>query len=174
MGQRGFTLVELLVVLAVGSILLAIAVPGYAFLVNASRLAAVTNDMVTVLQLARSEAVQRGVRITVCKTSNAGAAMPACDAIAGWHEGWLVFADGGTRGVVDANDLIFRVQERVHQTVSITTGMTYSRFISYLPDGSSQGSGGLSNGTFEICAAGSRRDIVINKVGRPRLVSGSC
>ena len=174
MGRRGFTLVELLVVLAVGSILLAIAIPGYAFLVSTSRLATVTNDMVTVLQLARSEAVKRGVRITVCKTSNAGAAMPACDATAGWHEGWLVFVDGGTRGVVDANDLIFRVQERVHQTVSITTGMTYRRFISYLPNGNSQGSGGLSNGTFEICTAGSRRDIIINNAGRPRLVTGTC
>ena len=77
MERRGFTLVELLIVLAVGSILLAIAIPGYAFLVNASRLATVTNDLVTVLHLARSEAIKRGVRVTVCKTGNAGAATPA-------------------------------------------------------------------------------------------------
>lgn len=96
MGRRGFTLVELLIVLGVGSILLAIAVPGYGFLMNTSRLAAVTNDLVTALQLARSEAVKRGMRVTVCKTGDAGTVPSACDATANWHEGWLVFVDDGT------------------------------------------------------------------------------
>src|SRR5512135_3440893 len=112
MGQRGFTLVELLVVLAVGSILLAIAIPGYAFLVNASRLAAVTNDLVAALQLARSEAVKQGTRVTVCKTSNPIAAQASCDSTANWHEGWLVFSDGGARGVIDSGDILLRVQGR--------------------------------------------------------------
>lgn len=174
MGRRGFTLVELLVVLAVGSILLAIAIPGYAFLVNASRLATVTNDLVTVLHLARSEAIKRGTRVTVCKTGNAGAVTPACDAAAGWHEGWLVYVDGGTRGVIDAGDTLLRVQERAHPEASITANHHISHFISYLPNGRTQGLTGLGNGTFEICVSGSRRDIVINNAGRPRLVSGSC
>ena len=165
---------RLLVVLAVGSILLAIAIPGYAFLVNASRLATVTNDLVTVLHLARSEAIKRGVRVTVCKTGNAGAATPACDAAAGWHEGWLVYVDGGARGVIDAGDTLLRVQERAHTEVNITANHHISHFISYLPNGRTQGLTGLGNGTFAICVSGSRRDIVINNAGRPRLVSGSC
>lgn len=173
MGRRGFTLVELLVVLAVGSILLAIAIPGYAFLMSTSRLAAVTNDLVTALQLARSEAVKRGMRVTVCKTGDAEAVPPACDTTAGWHDGWLVFVDGGTHGVIDANDPLLRVQGRAHPDVRITT-YNYSHFVSYLPSGGSQGSNNLPNGTFEICTAGSRRDIVINHAGRPRLVSGDC
>src|SRR3569623_1933222 len=86
MGRRGFTLVELLIVLGVGSILLAIAVPGYGFLVNNNRLATVTNDLVTVLHLARTEAIRRGVRETVCKTGNPGAATPACDVAAEWKK----------------------------------------------------------------------------------------
>ncbi|MES2369189.1 MAG: GspH/FimT family pseudopilin [Pseudomonadota bacterium] len=174
MGRRGFTLVELLVVLAVGSILLAIAVPGYGFLMNTNRLAAVTNDLVTALQLARSEAVKRGMRVTVCKTGDAGAVPPACDATVDWHEGWLVFVDAGMTGVIDANDALLRVQAPAHADVSITTNSHISRFISYLPDGRSRGVAGLGNGTFEICVAGLRRDIVINNAGRPRLESGSC
>jgi type IV fimbrial biogenesis protein FimT len=174
MKRRGFTLVELLVVLAVGSILLAIAVPGYGFLVSTSRLAAVTNDLVSNLQLARSEAVKRGMRVTVCKTGNAMAVPPACDATAGWHQGWLVFVDDGAQGVIDANDSLLRVHERAHADVLITANSHISRFISYLPDGRSRGMTGLGNGTFEVCVSGSRRDIIINNAGRPRLESGSC
>lgn len=173
MGRRGFTLVELLVVLAVGSILLVIAIPGYAHLVNASRLATVTNDLLTALHLARSEAVKRGTRVTVCKTGTFAATVPACDAAAGWQEGWLVFVDDGMPGVLDAGDTLLRVEGTVHPTAIITTGTNYSRYISYLPDGRSRGLI-LPNGTLQICISGNRRDIVINHAGRPRLDSGSC
>jgi type IV fimbrial biogenesis protein FimT len=174
MEGRGFTLVELLVVLAIGSILLTIAIPGYAFLVNSSRLAAATNDLVSTIQLARSEAIKRGMRVTVCKTSNVAAAAPACDATADWHEGWLVFVDSGARGVIDTSDQLLHIQMRVHQSVSINAGFAFSQFISYLPNGRSQGSNNFPNGTIEICVDGSRRDIIINNTGRLRLFSGSC
>lgn len=173
MKNRGFTLVELLVVLGVGSILLAIAVPGYAYLVGTSRVAAVTNDFVTVLHLARSESIKRGIRVTVCKTNDATAAAPACDVGAVWEQGWIVFVDGGTRGVIDGSDVILRVQGVVTGS-TITPSPNYSNFISYLPSGASQGSGNLANGTLAVCAGGSRRNIVINITGRPRIQTGSC
>lgn len=172
MGKRGFTLVELLVVLAVAAILLAIAIPGYAFLANASKLAAATNDLMTAVQLARSEAIKRGVRVTVCKS---GGSATACDAAADWQAGWLVFVDGGTRGVVDGNDALLWVQDRRSVGVSITSsGTNFSRYISYQPDGRSQGSNNIANGKLSICVSGSRRDIVVNRAGRPRLETDIC
>jgi len=173
MKRRGFTLVELLVVLAVGSILLAIAVPGYAFMVNANRLAAVTNDLVTALHLARSEAIKRGTRVTVCKTGDAMAASPACSTTANWKDGWLVFVDGGTRGVIDGGDILLRVREQV-SSGAVITSINYSRYISYLPGGGSQGSSGLANGSLKICRDSIQRDIIINRTGRPRLDSSTC
>lgn len=173
MDKRGFTLVELVVVMAVGAILLAIAVPGYAFLLNSSRLAAVTNDLVTTLHLARSEAIKRGARVTVCMTANAGAAAPACDSTAKWHDGWLLFVDNGVRGVIDPGDALLYVQTRAPSAARITS-YNYARYISYLPNGRSQGSNNFPNGTIEVCVAGSRRDIIINSTGRPRLFSGTC
>lgn len=173
MNGRGFTLVELVVVLAVGAVLLAMAIPSYAFLVNSSRLAAVTNDLVTALHLARSEAIKRGMRVTVCKTSNAMAETPVCDTTASWQQGWLVFVDGGTKGVIDSGDTLLRVQDRVSPAVTITTGTNYGSFISYLPSGKSQGSN-VANGTVYVCLASTRRDIIISPAGRIRLDTHTC
>lgn len=173
MGWRGFTLVELLVVLAVGSILLAIAVPSYAFMVNANRLAAVTNDLVTALHLARSEAIKRSTRVTVCKTSDAMAVSPACSTTANWQDGWLVFVDGGTRGVIDPGDTLLWVRGRI-AAGTIDPGSNFSRFVSYRANGVSQGSGNFPNGKLHICLASNQRDIVINSTGRIRLESVRC
>lgn len=173
MKGRGFTLVELLVTLAVGSILLTIAIPGYAFLMNSNRLATVTNDLVSSLQLARSEAITRGLRVTVCKTGNPMASMPTCASTASWQQGWLIFVDGGIRGQIDAGDRLLRVQSPVSSTVVISAN-NFSRFISYLPSGVSQGSNNLANGTMRVCVAGNRRDIIINTTGRIRLGRSTC
>lgn len=173
MKRRGFTLVELLVALAVGSILLAIAVPGYAFMVNANRLAAVTNDLVTALHLARSEAIKRGTRVTVCKTGDAMAVSPACSTTANWQDGWLVFVDDSTRGVIDGGDTLLWVRGPV-AAGTISTDSNYSRFVSYRASGVSQGSGDLRNGTLRICLASKQRDIIINSTGRIRLESVVC
>ena len=173
MNGRGFTLVELLVVLAVGAILLAIAIPSYAFLVNSSRLAAVTNDLVTALHLARSEAIKRRMRVTVCKTSNAMAETPVCDTTASWQQGWLVFVDGGTKGVIDSGDALLRVQDSLSAVVTITTS-NFSSFVSYLPSGKSQGPNELANGALRVCVASTRRDIIISPTGRIRLDTNTC
>ena len=174
MENRGFTLVELLVVLAVGSILLAIAVPGYAYLANASRVVAVTNELVTTLQFTRSEAIKRATRVTACKTRNAMAAAPDCDPAAAWENGWLVFVDGGTRGVIDGSDQVLRVQGGVPNVTIATPRPNFSLYVSYKADGSSQGMNNLGTGTLEVCAGGKRRDIVISNTGRPRLEAGTC
>jgi len=173
MGKRGFTLVELLVVLAVGAILLAIAIPGYANFMNYNRLVAVTNGLVSSLQLARSEAIKRGTRVTVCKSSTPMEPVPVCDEDASWQQGWLVFVDDGIKGVLDIGDQILRVHGETPGGAVITAS-NYSTYASYLPSGVSQGPNGLGNGTFYVCVAGSRRSIVINQIGRIRLDKSAC
>jgi len=74
----GFTLVELMVTVAVLAILVAIAIPNYRAFVLNSRMTAQANDFLTSLQLARSEAVKR----------NASVSMNAIDG--DWANGWEI------------------------------------------------------------------------------------
>lgn len=69
--KNGFTLIELLVTLAVLAIVLTFAVPSFQQLINNNRLTTEVNTLVSALQLARSEAVNRGteVRVTAAPTA---------------------------------------------------------------------------------------------------------
>ncbi|MEJ1296967.1 MAG: GspH/FimT family pseudopilin [Candidatus Sedimenticola sp. (ex Thyasira tokunagai)] len=68
--SKGMTLVELMVTLAVGGILLAIAVPSYRTMVQNNRLAAGANEFVSSMSLARSEALKRRADVTVTATDS--------------------------------------------------------------------------------------------------------
>ncbi len=69
-GGAGFTLIELMVTLAIVAILAMVAAPVMTGVINASRLSGHTTDIVTTLQLARSEAVRRNANIRVCGSAN--------------------------------------------------------------------------------------------------------
>lgn len=77
---RGFTLVELMVTVAVIALLAVVAVPGMTALINNSRLNGQSEEMQTTLQLARSEALRRNARVTVCPSSNG----TTCAATTSW------------------------------------------------------------------------------------------
>jgi len=91
MPHRGFSLLELLVVLAIVGILLAIGLPGLReMVVNGARREASTGLYVA-LNRARSEAIVRNATVTVCPRDLA-ASTPTCAGTANWMNGWLVFA----------------------------------------------------------------------------------
>lgn len=171
MKQLGTTLPELLVVLSVSSILLATAVPGYAFLVNSNRLASATNQLVFSLQLARSEAVKRNQRVTVCK-SDTGAPELGCSKTAEWHAGWLIFVDHGVRGEMEVGDTLIHADGGARH--AMISAANFRDYVSYRPNGTSQGSSGLPNDTMRVCIEGSARKIVVNSTGRVRLEQSDC
>lgn len=68
--QAGFTLIELMVTIAVLAIVLGIAVPSFQGITNRNRLTAITNEVVGAVQLTRMEAIRRNQRVVMCPTTN--------------------------------------------------------------------------------------------------------
>ena len=94
---RGFTLVELLVTIAVAGVILTLGVPSMRQLMMNNRMTALTNDLATAVHLARTEAIRRGVSIGVCSgsadiDSGTGITTGQCQNTP-WNDGWLVIAD---------------------------------------------------------------------------------
>lgn len=106
--QSGFTLVELVVALAVAAVLLGVGVPSFVGAIKNSRTSSTYNEFVGALYLARSEAVKSARRVTVCAR--------ATDATCGtdWDQGTLVFVDEspfstGTPAVISGTDRVIAV-----------------------------------------------------------------
>jgi type IV fimbrial biogenesis protein FimT len=97
--QKGFTLLELLVAIAVLAILLGVGVPGFFEIIASNRITTQTNELVSALNYARSEAVKRGDPVSVCSTPDGA----TCAASNDWSAGWIVFTDStGAIGALDA------------------------------------------------------------------------
>lgn len=91
---QGFTLIELMVTIAVAAILLAIATPSFTSIVNSNRLTSASNEMVATLQAARMEAVRLNATVNVCT---------GCD---GTADSLVAFVDANDNGAADAGETV--------------------------------------------------------------------
>jgi prepilin-type N-terminal cleavage/methylation domain-containing protein len=114
--HQGFTLVEIMVTLAVMVILLAIAAPNMNDMVQASQQESALMRLSAALRMAQHEAGRRNQRITICPAS---AGRKACSDTAigsgpyqglqDWSGELIAFSDGSTPRVIDEDDQVLRV-----------------------------------------------------------------
>ncbi len=169
----GVTLIELMVAMVIMAILLAVGVPSFRSLLAGNRLSSSSNELVSALALARSEAVRRGARITVCKSADGA----TCTTAGGWQGGWLVFTDSTrapANATVDAGEAIIARGQAVPAPVVILGGVTAQNYISFAADGTTRSmAGALQGGLIRICYpsgalsnARRARDIEVLSTGR--------
>lgn len=104
--EGGFTLLELMITLAVAALLLSVGVPSFRGVVMDNRLVTDANLLVTSVKMARSAAVRYQRTATVCASTNFDAAVPDCSASTDWSTGWIVWVDKDRDAATDANEII--------------------------------------------------------------------
>lgn len=156
--SHGFTLLELLVAMAVAAILLGVGVPSFLQTVKSGRISSEATCLNLALFSARSEAVRRSSDVTVCPYETAN----SCGT--DWNKGVLVFTEGAgvdatadlETAVVDADSTIIRSCPPVHEDNSMLAVASSNRsvgtaqkrkFIRY----SRQGDSNWEPGYFAVC-----------------------
>ena len=136
-GRQGFTLIELMLVLAVVAIVITTAAPAMKKLIHANRIHSESSRLMSAINLARSEAIRRNSPVSLCPSSVVLTGQPTCAGI--YSDGWMVFANLDRDRVVDEGvDEVIAAFEGLPVGYSLTNkaGTIHAReLISYLPDG---------------------------------------
>lgn len=160
--DRGFTLVELLFILAILAIALSIAAPSLSELLHNQRASTATQELRNALDFARESAAHSGQPISIAATSG------------DWTSGWEVFADPGNSGTRPPQQPPLAAHSSL-SGINVHTDSTSRRYLHFTPRGNAiQPNGAFHSGTLTLCGSGrTSYRIVFNKAGRIRTESGN-
>ena len=142
--EAGFTLIEVMVTVAVVAVLMAVAVPSFTTYQRNAELTSVTNTLLAAINAARGEAMKRGMYSKVVPKDGVN-----------WSTGWIVFVDvdrDGLYAVASDTTILLKEAPPAYLTISGTDGTTSggAPYIMYDPSGYSRATSGFATSTFEI------------------------
>lgn len=165
-GRRGFSLVELLAVLAVATVALAVAAPDLGQLVRRQQLKVAANDLFDAIGLARAQAMARNERVKLAPLDPLGV---------DWTRGWSVFVDRDGDRKSGPGDEIIAVHGALADRIAMHFAFTSPAppyYIAYNGAGrscSDTSSAQARWGTLSLFHGDHTRRIKINMLGRARV-----
>lgn len=170
---RGFTLIELVVTISILGIIMAIAIPSFTSIIKNNTIISISNNMITSLNYARSEAIKRNIPVSICAPSDAN--YTACGN--SWNLGWLIFVNPNNANVIvnTAAAPLLRVEAITDQNVTLTTNPNVG-IVTY--NGSGFPTQNTANVAFTIkatgCTGDAGRQIAISMTGRATVTNVTC
>lgn len=172
----GFTIIELMITVAVASVLLGLAVPAFTDMIRNTRISNQANAIVGALNYARAETTVRGLPIAICAATNAAlnACVAAGEGNTAWANGWIVFTDrSGVMGVLDGTDQVLQTGAPPAMGFSIVNTGSFVRFgVGATPSTASTFT--VAPASPGYCASTGNRQIVVGLTGRVNTSKSSC
>jgi type IV fimbrial biogenesis protein FimT len=157
---RGFTLVELLIVIAISVILYSVALPSFHDITLSSKLTSATNDLIGDMRVARSEAIKRNNTLVLCPSANSTSCSTATDL----RDGWIIYADSNANSTLDTGDTLIRAHGATANGLSVTSSASFP--LLFRPSGV-----GATATTIKVCRTlppgGQERIISVTATGKP-------
>lgn len=167
--QRGLTLIELMITLAVLAVMVGIAVPSFNTMIQNNRALSLGEELASALNYARSEAIKRSARVTLCGSTDGS----ACNGT--WTDNWIVVLDTAATDdaaapvIASANDVLrFWDAPDSNATLSASQGgatPTFVRFTGKGTLGRSANGAVTLNASFSGCTSNNARLITVGPAG---------
>jgi type IV fimbrial biogenesis protein FimT len=172
---HGFTVVELMVVVAIAAILASLAAPSFTRLIESNSLSSDVNTFLADMRFARNEAIKRGSLIIMCRSANPEAVSPAnpnCTDGSDWKTGWIVFEDRNDTGTHTTDEPLLRQQGPLSKSGGIVTGSGGTTKFRFVGTGRLRAVADADFLTFNSTSStdsASQRVICVNVSGRARI-----
>ncbi len=135
---NGFSLIEVVVTMAIAAIVLSVGVPSFQSYIQNNRQTIAINEMATALQLARNSAISRRVPVTLCKSPN-GINCVTGGGSGDWSQGWMMFTNpddiDGVTGLNPGTEVLLRVHHALPGNATLIGSGPVINQVTFMPQG---------------------------------------